>query len=55
MTSLRLMKFIRIDIQFYFQLEAILSEHGLVVITRSGTNPEKFIFESDLLTKYRVS
>jgi len=33
-------------------LEAILG-HGLVVITRSGSNPEQFIFESDLLSKYR--
>lgn len=36
-----------------FQLEAILSNHGIVVISRHGSNPEKFIFESDLLTKYK--
>jgi len=35
------------------QLEAILGQHGLVVITRSGSNPEQFIFDSDLLSKYR--
>ncbi|KAJ6629955.1 Nicotinamide/nicotinic acid mononucleotide adenylyltransferase 1, partial [Pseudolycoriella hygida] len=34
-------------------IEAILGQHGLVVISRSGSNPEKFIFESDLLTKYK--
>lgn len=34
------------------QLEAILSQHGLVVITRSGSKPEQFIFDSDLLSKY---
>lgn len=37
----------------HFQLEAILSNHGIVVISRHGSNPEKFIFESDLLTKYK--
>lgn len=35
------------------QLESILGQHGLVVITRSGSNPEQFIFDSDLLSKYR--
>ncbi|XP_037029935.1 nicotinamide/nicotinic acid mononucleotide adenylyltransferase 3 isoform X1 [Bradysia coprophila] len=34
-------------------IEAILGQHGLVVISRSGSNPEKFIFDSDLLTKYK--
>ncbi|XP_077296928.1 nicotinamide mononucleotide adenylyltransferase isoform X2 [Arctopsyche grandis] len=34
-------------------LEIILGEYGLVVITRSGNNPEKFIYDSDVLTKYR--
>lgn len=35
------------------QLEAILGQHGIVVISRSGSNPERFIFDSDLLSKYR--
>lgn len=35
-------------------LEAILSENGLIVVGRSGCNPEKFIFESDQLTQHRV-
>uniref|UniRef100_A0A1B0CMR5 Nicotinamide-nucleotide adenylyltransferase n=1 Tax=Lutzomyia longipalpis TaxID=7200 RepID=A0A1B0CMR5_LUTLO len=34
-------------------IEAILGHHGLVVISRSGSNPEQFIFNSDLLSKYR--
>ncbi|XP_026479107.1 nicotinamide/nicotinic acid mononucleotide adenylyltransferase 1 isoform X2 [Ctenocephalides felis] len=37
----------------YDDLEAILGDHGLVVITRYGSNPEQFIFNSDQLTKYR--
>ncbi|XP_055696877.1 nicotinamide/nicotinic acid mononucleotide adenylyltransferase 3 isoform X3 [Phlebotomus papatasi] len=34
-------------------IEAILGHHGIVVISRSGSNPEQFIFNSDLLSKYR--
>uniref|UniRef100_A0A1A9UX10 Nicotinamide-nucleotide adenylyltransferase n=1 Tax=Glossina austeni TaxID=7395 RepID=A0A1A9UX10_GLOAU len=34
-------------------IEDIVAHHGLVVITRSGANPEKFIFDSDVLTKYQ--
>ncbi|CAD6993621.1 nicotinamide/nicotinic acid mononucleotide adenylyltransferase 3 isoform X1 [Ceratitis capitata] len=34
-------------------IEDIVGNHGLVVISRYGANPEKFIFESDLLTKYQ--
>ncbi|XP_050100171.1 nicotinamide/nicotinic acid mononucleotide adenylyltransferase 3 isoform X1 [Anopheles aquasalis] len=34
-------------------LEAILGYHGIVVISRAGSNPEQFIFNSDLLTRYR--
>uniref|UniRef100_A0A1B6DWK1 Nicotinamide-nucleotide adenylyltransferase n=1 Tax=Clastoptera arizonana TaxID=38151 RepID=A0A1B6DWK1_9HEMI len=34
-------------------IEAIINDHGLVVISRSGSNPEKFIYESDILTKYK--
>lgn len=40
-------------IKIKFQIEAILGEHGIVVITRSGACPEKFIFQSDLMTKYK--
>lgn len=35
-------------------MEAIVSEHGLVVITREPINPAKFVYESDLLYKYQV-
>ncbi|KAL9983528.1 hypothetical protein ACROYT_G005714 [Oculina patagonica] len=28
-------------------------DHGLVVISRVGSNPESFIYESDVLTKYK--
>lgn len=37
------------------QIEDIVANHGLVVITRAGSNPGKFIFDSDILTKYQVS
>lgn len=40
---------------FFSQIEAILGQHGIVVISRSGSNPEKFIFESDLLNRYKVN
>ncbi|XP_075232037.1 nicotinamide mononucleotide adenylyltransferase isoform X2 [Lycorma delicatula] len=33
-------------------IETIVGEHGLVVITRNECNPYKFIYESDLLTKH---
>lgn len=39
---------------YRFQIEEILENHGLVVISRYGSNPEKFIFESDILTQYKV-
>jgi len=32
-----------------------VANHGLVVITRAGSNPGKFIFDSDILTKYQVT
>ncbi|GAB0087492.1 Nicotinamide-nucleotide adenylyltransferase [Sergentomyia squamirostris] len=34
-------------------IEAILGHHGIVVISRSGSNPEQFIFNSDVLSKHR--
>lgn len=45
--------FARPGLWTYDDIEAILSEHGIVVITRSGNNPEQFVFQSDLLTKYK--
>lgn len=38
-----------------FQMESIVGKFGLVVITRAGSDPYKFIYESDLLYKYQVS
>lgn len=32
-------------------MEYIIGQHGLVVVTRSGSNPEQFIFNSDFLTR----
>ncbi|XP_012551669.1 nicotinamide/nicotinic acid mononucleotide adenylyltransferase 3 isoform X2 [Bombyx mandarina] len=34
-------------------IEAIVGTHGLVVVTRAGSNPSKFIHESDILYKHR--
>lgn len=34
-------------------IEQIVRDHGLVVITRAGSDPRKFIYESDVLTKYQ--
>jgi len=34
-------------------IEKIVGKHGLVVISRVGSNPESFIYESDVLTKYK--
>uniref|UniRef100_T1IIP7 Nicotinamide-nucleotide adenylyltransferase n=1 Tax=Strigamia maritima TaxID=126957 RepID=T1IIP7_STRMM len=31
----------------------IVSKYGLVVISREGSNPHKFIYESDVLSKYQ--
>ncbi|XP_043601849.1 nicotinamide/nicotinic acid mononucleotide adenylyltransferase 1 isoform X2 [Bombus pyrosoma] len=33
-------------------IDAIVGEYGLVVITREGSNPNKFIYDSDILSKY---
>ncbi|XP_050553931.1 nicotinamide/nicotinic acid mononucleotide adenylyltransferase 1 isoform X1 [Spodoptera frugiperda] len=34
-------------------LETIVGRHGLVVVTRAGCDPGKFIYESDILYKHR--
>jgi len=36
------------------QMEEIVQKFGMVVISRAGSNPEKFIYESDILTKHKV-
>ncbi|XP_063988711.1 uncharacterized protein LOC135168453 [Diachasmimorpha longicaudata] len=33
-------------------IDAILGHHGLVVITREGSSPNKFIYDSDILSKH---
>jgi len=37
-----------------FQIEEIILNYGMVVISRAGSNPEKFIYESDILSKHMV-
>jgi len=34
-------------------LSTIVRDYGIVVISREGSNPERFIYSSDLLTRYR--
>lgn len=34
-------------------LETIVGRHGLVVVSRAGSQPDKFVFDSDMLYKYR--
>lgn len=36
-------------------IETIVGHHGIVVITREGTNPYRFIYESDVLTKHMAN
>jgi len=36
------------------QIEEIVGDYGLVCITRNGSDPRKFIYESDVLTKHQV-
>ncbi|KAK2575822.1 hypothetical protein KPH14_007201 [Odynerus spinipes] len=33
-------------------IEAIVGQHGLVVVTREDCNPNKFIYDSDILSKH---
>ena len=34
------------------QIETLVRDFGLVVISRSGSDPRKFIYESDVLSQY---
>ncbi|CAH0401718.1 unnamed protein product [Chilo suppressalis] len=34
-------------------MEAIVGRHGLVVVTRAGSDPGKFVYDSDILYKHR--
>lgn len=36
------------------QIVSIISKFGLVVVSRFGSNPEKFIYESDILHSLKV-
>ena len=36
------------------QMQEIVTKFGMVVIARSDTNPSKFIYESDFLSKNKV-
>ena len=36
-------------------ITAIVRDYGLVVITREGSNPEKYVYDHDILHQYRVS
>ena len=31
-----------------------MRDYGLVVVTRAGSDPQQFIYNSDLLSKYQV-
>ena len=37
------------------QMEEIVRQFGVVVCTRSGSDLDKFIYDSDLLSKYKVT
>jgi len=37
-----------------FQMEEIVQKYGMVVISRAGSCLEKFIYESDVLTRHKV-
>lgn len=37
-----------------FQIKDIVGKYGIVVISRAGSDPEKFIYESDKLFPLRV-
>ena len=41
-------------ITYFLQIHDIVGKYGIVVISRFGHNPEKFIYESDNLTPLKV-
>ena len=45
-------------LDFFFvlilQIRRIVKNYGLVVISREGSNPEKYVYEHDILHKYKV-
>lgn len=40
------------DVWLEEDIDAIVGQHGLVVITREGSNPNKFIYDSDILSRH---
>ncbi|KAL2720364.1 centrosome-associated protein 350 isoform X1 [Vespula squamosa] len=40
------------DLWIEEDIDAIVGQHGLVVITREGSNPNKFIYDSDILSRH---
>ncbi|XP_015176642.1 PREDICTED: uncharacterized protein LOC107066500 [Polistes dominula] len=40
------------DLWMEEDIDAIVGQHGLVVITREGSNPNKFIYDSDILSRH---
>jgi len=43
------------SILLMLQMEEIVSRFGMVVCSRSGSDVDNFIYESDMLTKYQVT
>ena len=47
--------FFRFVFVFILQIRRIVENYGLVVISREGSNPEKYVYEHDILHKFKVS
>ncbi|PRD19596.1 UNVERIFIED_CONTAM: Nmnat1 [Trichonephila clavipes] len=43
------------DLWAISDITRIVGKFGLVVVTRSGSNPERFIYESDILSQFQVT
>ena len=39
---------------YVLQIEEILRDYGVVCVSRVGSNPEQFIYNSDILYKHQV-
>ena len=42
-----------LQVTWYLQIETIARDYGLIVITREGSNPEKYVYDHDVLHKFR--
>lgn len=49
------MKLKILTICFSLQIEEIVSKYGIVCISRAGSDPQRFIYENDVLYKWQVS